>query len=149
MASYNQNNTSKYLKADQPLYPCTDVDNEYKNECYKMQTSYALKTQNYDFSKVFDLCGGVEDGYRQLCFQSLGRDASGQSVSDVDQTKATCELGKDDEARSNCVVGAVKDFVSYYHDNTQAKALCDSFDDPDLRDVCLQEGENYYETLEA
>lgn len=148
MASYNPNNTSKYLKADQPLYPCTDVEIKYKTECYKMQTSYALQTQNYDFAKVFDLCGGIEDDYRTTCYQSLGRDASGQSVSDVTKTRETCMLGEDYEARSNCVEGAVMDFISYYSDDTQAKELCESLD-ADLRTGCLQTAEDFYKVVDT
>lgn len=149
MTQYNPSNPSKYLKADQPLYPCTDVEDKYKTECYKMQTSYALDTQGGDFSKVFDLCGGIEDEFRPMCYQSLGRDASGKSTSDVDETRDTCMLGEDYEARSNCIVGAVKDFISYYSDDKQANALCESLDDKDLRDMCLQESEDYNKTLEA
>jgi hypothetical protein len=149
MTLFNSNRPSKYLKADQPLYPCTDVEDKYKTECYKMQTSYALDTQGGDFSKVFDLCGGIEDEFRPMCYQSLGRDASGKSVSDVEETRDTCMLGEDYEARSNCFVGAVKDFISYYSDDKQANALCESLDDKDLRELCLQESEDYYKTLET
>ena len=149
MAQYNPNHPSKYLKADQPLYPCTDVEDKYKTECYKMQTSYALNTQGDDFSKVFDLCGGVDEAeFRSLCYQSLGRDASGNSASDLEETKATCLLGNDYEARSNCVVGAVRDFISYYSHDTQVKELCESLDDTDLRELCFQESEDYYKTYE-
>jgi hypothetical protein len=148
MAENNPSHPSKYLKADSPLYPCTDVGTKYKTECYKMQTSYALETQGNDFSKVFNLCGTVEDDFRPTCYQSLGRDASSQSISEAQQTKSTCMLGEDYEARSNCVVGAVKDFISYYHDDAQAKELCESLD-ADLRALCLQTGEEYYKNFQA
>jgi hypothetical protein len=148
MAQSNPNHPSKYLKADQPLYPCTDVETKYKSECYKMQTSYALQTQDYDFSKVFDLCGGVEDDYRETCYESIGRDASGQSQSEVADTKATCMLGEDYEARSNCIEGAVMDFISYYSDDRQAKQLCEALD-ADLRDECLQTAKDYYRIFET
>jgi hypothetical protein len=35
----NPSNRSKYLKADQPLYPCTDMQSRYKDECSQRQTS--------------------------------------------------------------------------------------------------------------
>lgn len=148
MAQNNPSHPSKYLKAEQPLYPCTDVETKYKIECYKMQTSYALQTQGYDFAKVFDLCSTVEDDFRPTCYQSLGRDASGNSVSDVAKTKETCGLGEDYEARSNCIVGAVKDFIAYYHSDTQAKELCESLD-ADLRALCLQTGEEFYKAFQT
>src|SRR5206468_2613061 len=71
MSEENPGNLSKYLKPDQPLYPCTDVETKYKNECYKMQTSHALRTQGNDFGKVFGLCSKVEDEFRPTCYQSL------------------------------------------------------------------------------
>jgi hypothetical protein len=147
MAKDNPSHPSKELKADEPLYPCTEVEKRYKPQCYLMQTSYALETQDYDFQKVFDLCGTVESEFRPTCYQSLGRDASGNSVSDVEKTNSTCMLGEDYEARSNCVVGAVKDFVSYYSRDTEARELCDSFES-DLRSVCRETAEEYYMVFE-
>ena len=112
-----------YLKVDQPMYPCTAVDDKYKQQCYLMQTSYALSVEKYDFAAVFGLCdqAGV---YADTCYQSLGRDASGQSISDVQKTNASCLLGATQEAQTNCVIGAAKDFVSYFHDDKQAYQLC-------------------------
>jgi hypothetical protein len=148
MAKDNPSHPSKDLRPDEPLYPCTAVDDKYKEQCYMMQTSYALEIENYDFTKIFDLCGSVEEEFRTMCYQSLGRDASGNSVSDVDKTNATCMLGEDEEARSNCVIGAVKDFISFYHSDTQARELCESFE-ADLRDLCLETADDYYKTFKA
>ncbi len=58
-------------------------------------------------------------------------------------------LGEGYEARSNCIVGAVTQFVCHYHDDAQAKAFCESLDAGFLRDLCLQSGEEYYESFEA
>jgi hypothetical protein len=57
-----------------------------------------------------------------------------------------CMLGKDDEASSNCAVGAVEHFIRHYHSDVQAMVLCESFD-ADLRVLCLETAEEYYETL--
>ena len=62
---------SKYLSSD-PLYPCNAVADKYKNTCYLMQTSRMLALVNRDFTKVFDLCGSVEEPYINTCYQSLG-----------------------------------------------------------------------------
>lgn len=147
MAKDNPSHPSKELRADEPLYPCTEVEKKYKPQCYLMQTSYALETLGNDFQKVFELCGTVESEFRPTCYQSLGRDASGITSSDVDRTNANCMLGEDYEARSNCVIGAAKDFISYYSRDTEAKELCDSFD-ADLRKVCLETAEEYYVIFE-
>lgn len=116
---------SKYLKRDDLLYPCTTVSNDHKSQCFLMQTSHMLAASDYDWPRVFSLCGSIESPYQESCYQSIGRDASGYTISDRDKTVAICTLGSTTSARAECITGAVKDFVSYFHSDTQAYALCD------------------------
>jgi hypothetical protein len=155
MAEDDPSHPSKYLKADQPLYPCTDVQARYKTACYRIQTSYALRTRGNDFGKVFELCGEAEEDFRQACYQGLGGYASAQSIqwntTGVAQNGATsklCKLGENYEARSNCVAGAAKQFILHYHNDVQAKELCKSFD-VDLRAMCLRTVEEYYKSFQS
>lgn len=147
MGEVNPHHKTVYLKADDAMYPCTAVETQYKQQCYLMQTSHALTVVNRDFSKVFSLCANVEQPYDITCYQSLGRDASGQSVSNVATTKATCLLGSTDTARTNCVDGAVKDFISYHHSDKQGIELCKSFEDSSLQNSCLATAKSYYSTF--
>ena len=141
----NKNHFTKYLKPEEALYPCTAVEDRYKGTCYLMQTSYMLKVTNSDFSKVFDLCSQVGN-FAATCYQSLGRDASGRSISNVEATKSSCSLGKDYDQKSNCIVGAVKDFVSYHHSDVQAKQLCAALE-TDLQSTCFSTVESYYKSF--
>ncbi len=141
----------EYLKADRPLYPCTDVEARYKGSCYRRQPMYALLVYDYDFARVFDLCAAVEHDFRPACYHGLGRSVFFQSteqhVTDVAQgesTRVLCVLGRDHEARSGCVAGAVRTFIYYYRGDTQAEAFCGPFD-ADLRAVCRRAAEEYYE----
>src|SRR2546429_4255918 len=126
---------SKYLKPGEPLYPCTAVAEKYKGECFDMQTSYALGAVQGDFAKVFALCAGVGMPFRNNCYQSLGRDAATIGRNQVSPTVATCNLGRGHDQRAYCVLGAVLDFVYYYHSDEQAKTLCAAID-RDLREGC-------------
>ncbi len=137
---------SEYLKTDDPLYPCNAVKEEFKTSCYLMQTSHMLTIYGGDFTKVFKACDSVEEGHRATCYQSLGRDASGRTTSNAEQSKATCMLGGTPFARENCIVGAVKDFISYFHSDVEAKQFCTSLDAP-LKDSCLSTTESYYKTF--
>jgi len=141
----NKNHFTKYLKPDEPLYPCSAADDKYKGTCYLMQTSYMLKVTNGDFSKVFALCSTV-GGFAATCYQSLGRDASGRSISSIEPTKATCGLGKDYDQKSNCIIGAVKDFVSYHHSDVQAKQLCNALE-TELQSICTSTLNEYYKSF--
>lgn len=142
------------LKPTDTVYPCNVVEQKYKETCYLMQTSYMLKINHYDFAKTFDLCAHVDKGFSVTCYRSEGRDASGLTSSDLEKTRANCLFGKDYTQQSECFVGAVKDFISYYHDDVKAKKLCQSLDDPTegtqalngqaMTQYCLQTAADYY-----
>lgn len=154
MTEDHSGHPSKYLKAERPLYPCTDVEPRYQKECYLEQASYALRTQDSDFARVFDLCAALaEEDFRSACYRGLGVDAAGQSIEQhiTDEarstsTKTRCMLGEDHEARSNCVIGAVRIFTLYYREDTRAKELCESLG-VGLCPACLKASEEFYEEL--
>ncbi len=147
MDEINPGKHTSYLKQDDPLYPCTAVDNAYKQQCYLMQTSHALIVVGQDYNKVFTLCGTVEAPYDATCYQSLGRDISGQSSSDQALTIERCMMGPTPEAKENCFTGAVKDFISYFHSDTQGLALCAAIPDTALAASCTSQGRTYYKTF--
>ena len=132
-----------YLDPKRPLYPCSDSPDKYKNSCYLMQTSYMLKIDGGNFSQTFAWCRTAGE-YKDTCFQSLGRDASGRSLSDGPKTSAICMLGANQEEISNCVIGAVKDIISYFHSDTEAKDFCALFTDTALQTTCLDTAHAYY-----
>lgn len=137
---------TEYLDPARPLYPCTDLAYVYKDQCYGIQTSYALEVRGDNFARVFDLCDGVEADFRATCYGGIGRDASGRSNNDPEKIGAVCALGRGYEARSGCVNGAAVTFVSYYDTDAQARELCGSVE-PTLRPSCLQATAEYYATL--
>ncbi|MCW1908299.1 MAG: hypothetical protein KIH63_003065 [Candidatus Saccharibacteria bacterium] len=147
MSEDNEDHGTKYLFKDQPMYPCTAVGNTFKNQCYLMQTSYALKLAEYNFETVFMQCEAIEQQFVATCYQSIGRDASGSTTSDPSKTKELCLKGTTYDAQSNCIVGAVKDFISYFHNMDQANVLCDSLGSEPLRQLCQTTGTEYYKTF--
>ncbi len=147
MSEINPNHETTFFKADDPLYPCTAVEDRYKTQCYLMQTSHALNVLSRDYNKVFELCSGVPGEYANICYQSLGRDISGNSVSSATTTKQLCMQGKSTAARENCIIGAVKDFISYHHSDKQGLELCNSLEDESLKSTCLSTAQTYYQTF--
>jgi hypothetical protein len=115
---------SKDLKPNEPLYPCTSVNDRYKGQCYLGQTSYALQVNGYNFSKVFGLCATVNEPYRDICNQSMGRDIANQASHEPTLTRNNCSLPKNDNDTINCIIGAAKEIISYYHSDKQAKDFC-------------------------
>lgn len=140
---YTRYGSLDYLKEEEPLYPCDAVEEEYKEQCYLGQTSFALQVTGYDFKKIFDMCTEVPDPYRATCMQSMGRDAANQALHDAEKTKNLCYIPQDEQDKDNCIVGAVKEFISYYHGDEEGKEFCQALDESDINS-CLSVGESYY-----
>lgn len=147
MSEFNPDHKTKYLKQDEPLYPCTAVEEKYKEQCYLMQTSHALTLVNQDYDKIFSLCSQVSSPYDATCYQSLGRDVSGNSSSDQNRTIELCDRGPNDSARNNCYVGAVKDFISYHHSDKEGLTMCAAISNPDTRNICTNTANEYYKVF--
>lgn len=132
-----------FLRPEEPMYPCTAVEDRYKSQCYLGQTSYALKVTNSDYEKVFGLCAGLEPEYRDICNQSMGRDGVSLAWRDPAATKDTCWIAEDENDRKNCIVGAVKEFISYDHATATALKFCGLFDGV-TEDECVSVANDYY-----
>ncbi len=136
-------NIVKYLKPNEPMYPCNIVGDKYKSQCYLGQSSYALQQTGYDFKKVFDMCQAVAEPYRDICNQSMGRDVANQSSHEPQLTKNRCDIPNETSATTNCIIGAVKEIISYYHSDTQAKVFCNTVD-AEYRSMCSNVATSYY-----
>jgi hypothetical protein len=115
---------SRELRPAQPMYPCTAVAERYKQACYLMQTSYALRTVDYDYAKGFVLCETQADsGHVETCYRSMGRDISGNTHRDSKSIVEYCSLGNPD-LQGFCFAGAVKNDVFNDHGVERANELC-------------------------
>lgn len=124
---------AKYIKLDDPLYPCNAPDSEighkYKSACYFLASSQILKINGWDFKDAFVQCAKVEDEFRWLCFQSLGRDVSGTNLSgglptSIQKVVEMCQYGTNQTDNGNCFYGAVRDFVNLKGEFTNGINLC-------------------------
>lgn len=148
IAKDSDHHPSIYLKDDDPLYPCTEVDDRYLNQCYNMQTSHALNVVGRDFAEVFRLCQSEEVGdYAATCLQSLGRDVSGTTVNRPQETINLCMLDENEFAQEHCVIGAVKDYV-YHHQNTDlALEMCGMIENARISTVCSDTAVSFFDTF--
>lgn len=98
------------LRADDPHYPCSVLDNRYLTACYMMQTSAMLQQNGGDLGGAAESCGTAPEDWRRTCFQSLGRDISSHTLQDPDEGLRECGRVPE-EYRAWCYVGLVKNFV--------------------------------------
>ena len=113
---------SRYLKAKDPLYPCTSVAERDKVYCYLMVTSRINTLDGYDWRKTADWCRRSEKGWVETCFESYGRDASGASEYDPAKTIALClQAGPN---AGDCVYGASRDYGNNYAGGPESSRFC-------------------------
>lgn len=137
------NHQTKYLKTDDLLYPCDFSPEKYKGTCYLMQSSYILRVTGFNFPKTFETCAKAEGNHKNECYLSLGRDVSGFTISNVEGTKKLCFMGQSYDQKLDCIIGAVRDFKYYFHNNKEAIKLCNSLTDQAMRKDCLAETTSY------
>jgi hypothetical protein len=120
---------SKYIKPEDPIYPCNAVEEQYKSACYFLSSSMILKLNTWDFEEGFKTCDTAEANYRWLCYQSMGRDVAGSTLRNIERSKALCLLGTSTEAKENCYFGAVRDFINEKGEFDSAISFCKALDD--------------------
>ena len=114
--------TSRYLRKNDPIYPCNAVAEHHKIYCYLMVTSRILSLDGYNWHKTAAWCRRSEKGWVATCFQSFGRDASGFTQYQPHRTIRLClEAGKD---AGECLYGAARDYGNNYAGGPQAARLC-------------------------
>jgi hypothetical protein len=103
---------SRWLKDDDPVYPCNTVAAAHKQYCYLMVTSRILEVNRYDWRATAAECSGVERRWVDVCFQSYGRDASGFSRQNVTRVLSLCRIAG--EGERECLYGAARDMANDY-----------------------------------
>jgi hypothetical protein len=99
-----------WLKKTDLLYPCDQVARRDKLYCYLMVTSRILPAVNYDWGKAASWCRRSQRGWVATCFQSLGRDASGDTRQDAAQILTICRVAG--SMQRECIYGASRDITS-------------------------------------
>ncbi len=114
--------TSRYLKPNDPIYPCTIVAPRHKYDCYLQVTERILQVVGYNWPKVVKWCRRSEPGWVAVCFQSLGRDASGFTQYHPSKALAICaEAGT---MAGDCIYGVARDYANNFAGGRQAAVLC-------------------------
>ena len=76
----NPDHPSKYLKAEDPLYPCGILQDRYLSTCYILQSMHIVHKTNADWSAVATFCRQVPEPYSKDCFNGIGQSLSGFST---------------------------------------------------------------------
>lgn len=116
---------SPWLKDGDLVYPCASVEDKYRQSCYLMVTSRILQANGYDWQETIALCRTQGEPWRDTCFQSLGRDASGSTQQTPAKINELCRLTADAPAdEAACFDGAARDVAANYSSAERGREVC-------------------------
>jgi hypothetical protein len=127
---------SPWLRDDDPVYPCNSVSRPDKKMCYGMVTSRILRVIGVDWEETAKICAGVERDFVSACFDSFGRDVSGQVSRDPDEIVRLCAVARPYGGEDECVEAAARDISANFTNGKPAAALCE-LAEARLRDGCF------------
>jgi len=116
--------TSRWVKKKDLIYPCNSVAEKYKYYCYDLVTARILPKVNYNWKKTAAWCRKSEKAWVRVCFQSMGRDASGYTRLDPARIITICRKGKD--MAGECIYAAGKDMTYTDFSPRRGKILCNT-----------------------
>ena len=129
--------TSRWLRDDDPLYPCPAVVEADRYECYKRSTTRMLMVVGFDWERIAELCSTLRVDWKEACFVSYGRDTSAQNEREATQIVPLCELARPYGAERVCIQGAAMDITANDASGTRATVLCNALESR-LRGVCYR-----------
>lgn len=114
------------IKEDDPLYPCTVLDERYQSICY---TYAVLERYQGNISKGIALCGMIPPSLRNDCFITFGRNITMYS-DNPEVLKDKCAHIKDKEYQTACMVGVASNLVVRYGtQSTLSLEFCSTVDE--------------------
>jgi hypothetical protein len=117
---------SRFVRDDDPVYPCNAVAEEDKIKCYEIVTSRILRVVDGDWEKTAEYCATAEPNWVTACFRSLGRDSAGQAHEDPVEILELCALAREAGGEGTCIDGAARAMTGNFKNGKPATVLCNS-----------------------
>lgn len=113
---------SKYLRDDDPIYPCDATAERHKAACYGLVTANLLARNGGDLRKTAAGCRRSEPAWVQMCFESYGRDVSGIAGRSAQKARQGCSYAGANEG--DCLYGVVREIANSDAGTDRAARFC-------------------------
>jgi hypothetical protein len=124
---------SEYLRKDDLIYPCNEAEERYKYACYQLVTA-RIRPHEPTWRGVARQCRRSERGWVTVCFESMGRDVSGEAGRDPAKARRSCRAAGPNEM--DCLYGVVREIANADGAPDRAAAFCDGLE-PGQRARCF------------
>jgi len=118
--------SSKWLKSNDPIYPCRRIKLRNRATCFLRVTTQSLRTNKFNFAKTVQMCRSLEPKWRLYCFRSFGRDSEHAVGGKVGPTLRLCRLSG--SAEGQCLYGAARTIADRDGNTHLAAELCQAAD---------------------
>ena len=112
---------SEYLKDDDLIYPCNDVAERHKYACYQLVTA-RIRLVKPGWKDIAAECRKSEPDWEATCFESMGRDVSGDAGQDAGKAVKMCSAAGPDEIE--CDYGVAREIVNADSGGERAARFC-------------------------
>lgn len=114
---------SKYLKENEPLYPCAKQKLDYKADCYLYAPTYFLSLHKNQYLDALSLCKTAEKKFQLICVSGVGSQAIKENINNAKFVETVCMHGSREETNA-CVTGMIGLYINHFGRLTEAKLLC-------------------------
>ncbi|MBI2028694.1 MAG: cupredoxin domain-containing protein [Candidatus Levybacteria bacterium] len=137
-SSTSFDHVSRYIKKDDPFYPCNVLEEKYQSLCWQYQSSYFSIISNQDWKKVADLCLQIPQEYQDRCFRTIGTNQVGFTQS-LETMKKDCDLMPSEHFKDVCVGGVVSSLSYRFVGNMQKMIDFCLLTDSQNREICFKQ----------
>lgn len=137
-SSTSFDHASKYIKKDDPFYPCNSLDEKYQGVCWQYQSSYFSIINNQDWKKVANMCLQIPEKYQDKCFRTIGTNQVGFTQS-LTKMKEDCDLMPNSHFKNVCVEGVVSSFAYRFVGDSQKMVDFCNLVDTENKESCFKQ----------
>lgn len=143
----NSNSTTsdhppKFIKDDDPMYPCNILEKNYTEVCYSLKASYFFRIAKGNWDEVIKLCQKVPEDNKYGCFYTIGGNQVGFET-DPNQLSNNCEKMPTLTFRRSCIKGVTSHLmIRYSGERSYAINFCGSVKTINKQDCYTQFGES-------
>jgi len=115
---------STYLRKSDPLYPCRDQKDAYKDSCYFYAPRFYLQINNGDYVNALSWCANAESGYKLTCIKGVGSGSMKQNLNDPKYVEKICLNAKSNTELNYCIDGMVSYYITNFYSLNAGKNMC-------------------------
>jgi len=135
-SSTGTDHPSKFIKAEDPLYPCNALEQKYQQVCYRYQSSYFAILTHQDWKKTSELCLKTPRQYQKDCFSTIGSSQVG-FTQDKKIMNASC-MSVPTEFQQICIESVITSMATRFVDDLMRLNSFCSLVSKEYQSACYQ-----------